>query len=134
MQGTGEGCFLAGCPTPQPVVAKGLCASHYHQFRYRGWKISNRKVTTRSWSSPEVVEKVPGLTYRRLDHWCRIGLVVPMIEADGSGTHRRFSESDLRMIRIIVYLRRFGMNLKILNEVATGDDTTVPTQRGSAAD
>lgn len=43
--------------------------------------------------------ELAGITYRQLDYWTRIGLIVPSIQsAKGSGTRRRFSARDVRIL------------------------------------
>ena len=45
--------------------------------------------------SSEAVCRIVGVSYRQLDHWCRIGVVCPTTEAHGQGTQRRWSLSDI---------------------------------------
>lgn len=60
------------------------------------------KTTTEGYSSRQVCERT-GLTYRQLDYWVRIGAIGPSISAaDGYGSHRRFSDDDVRQIRVVV--------------------------------
>ena len=40
-------------------------------------------------TSAEVCERT-GLTYRRLDYWCRIGLITPVVEGRGQGSLRQW--------------------------------------------
>lgn len=52
-----------------------------------------------------------GITYRQLDHWARIGLVVPSItEAHGSGTQRRYSALDVLALCVVGALSRRGVH------------------------
>ena len=48
------------------------------------------------------VHKLVGITYRQLDYWARTGLVTPSVRAaDGSGTQRLYSFTDVVELRII---------------------------------
>ena len=51
-------------------------------------------------STPEVAERA-GVTYRQIDHWARIGLITPTIEADGPGSRRRWERAHVAQIAVI---------------------------------
>lgn len=52
-------------------------------------------------SSYDLVDTCRGLTYRKLDHWCRAG-VFGAAKADmGSGTRRTFDEVDTLVARVL---------------------------------
>lgn len=54
-----------------------------------------------------------GITYRQLDYWARTELLTPSIqEAQGSGTQRLYSFTDVVQLRIIKRILDTGMNLK----------------------
>lgn len=45
---------------------------------------------------------IAGITYRQIDYWDRIGLVVPSIRSQrGSGTRRRYSADDVRLLALL---------------------------------
>lgn len=50
-----------------------------------------------------------GVTYRMLDYWVRVGIIVPYQEANGSGSRRRFSQSDLVCLAMIAECREHLM-------------------------
>jgi DNA-binding transcriptional MerR regulator len=56
------------------------------------------------------VYKLVGITYRQLDYWARTGLVTPSVRAaDGSGTQRLYSFTDVVELRIIKRLLDAGI-------------------------
>ncbi|QBQ74857.1 tanscription factor [Caudovirales GX15bay] len=86
-----------------------------------------------SLSSHEVVQQCAGLTYRKLDHWCRAG-VFGEEQADlGSGGRRVFDDGDLAVARVLGRLSsvmdawsggRGGMVLlytRVANQVRNGE-------------
>lgn len=53
--------------------------------------------------STEDVARELGITYRQLDHWIRVGTVVPTFPTNlGSGHPRQWTEDDVRRLRIVV--------------------------------
>lgn len=52
-----------------------------------------------TYSSAEVVNAVDGLSYRQLDHWVRKGYITPEVAAGGSGTRRRWSQTQVDHLR-----------------------------------
>ncbi|MGH2690821.1 MAG: MerR family transcriptional regulator [Actinomycetota bacterium] len=68
--------------------------------------------------------RIVGITYRRLDHWARTGLVTPSLRSvQGPGTPRRYSFADLVELRTIKELLAAG--------VARADNGNGPTYRWS---
>jgi hypothetical protein len=55
-----------------------------------------------------------GATFRQLDYWCRNRVVVPQVEARGSGMHRRFSERQVRVVRLVHGLAALGAKHDVL--------------------
>lgn len=56
--------------------------------------------------------RAAGITYRRLDHWARTGLVTPSLqEASGSGSLRLYSFEDILLLRLIKRLLDTGVSL-----------------------
>lgn len=73
--------------------------------------------------SPKVCALV-GISYRQIDYWARIGLVVPSLgRADGSGTHRRYSDADVRVLRVVKMLLGAGLALHAVRSVIGTLDT-----------
>ena len=63
------------------------------------------------------VYKLVGITYRQLDYWARTGLVTPSVRAaDGSGTQRLYSFTDVVELRIIKRLLDAGISLQRIRE------------------
>jgi DNA-binding transcriptional MerR regulator len=61
---------------------------------------------------PQVCSLV-GITYRQLDYWARTGLLRPSItDANGSGTQRRYSYSDVIELKVIKRLLDAGLKLQ----------------------
>jgi DNA-binding transcriptional MerR regulator len=64
-----------------------------------------------------IVYKLVGITYRQLDYWARTGLVTPSVRAaDGSGTQRLYSFTDVVELRIIKRLLDAGVSLRRIRE------------------
>lgn len=56
--------------------------------------------------------QLAGITYRQLDYWARTELLTPSLqEAQGSGTQRLYSFTDVVQLRIIKRILDTGMNL-----------------------
>lgn len=57
--------------------------------------------------------KIVGITYRQLDYWTRTELVSPTLQpAQGSGTQRLYSFSDLLQLKLIKSLIEAGASLQ----------------------
>jgi hypothetical protein len=55
----------------------------------------------------EAVKDIPGITYRRFDHWCSKGYIRFDIErgkSDGSGNWRTLPEHEVRVVSLMVDL------------------------------
>lgn len=62
--------------------------------------------------APQVCSLV-GITYRQLDYWARTGLITPSVQtAQGSGTQRRYSFTDIVQLKVVKRLLDAGMSLK----------------------
>ncbi|MGD2101368.1 MAG: MerR family transcriptional regulator [Acidimicrobiia bacterium] len=62
--------------------------------------------------APQVC-KLVGITYRQLDYWARTGLIVPSLaKAQGSGSQRLYSFTDVVQLKVIKNLLDAGMSLK----------------------
>jgi DNA-binding transcriptional MerR regulator len=65
---------------------------------------------------PTVI-KLVGISYRQLDYWARTGLVTPSVRAaDGSGTQRLYSFTDVVELRIIKRLLDAGVSLRQIRD------------------
>ena len=62
--------------------------------------------------APQVCSLVD-ITYRQLDYWARTGLLQPSLrQAQGSGSQRRYSFTDVVQLKVIKRLLDAGMSLK----------------------
>lgn len=66
--------------------------------------------------------ELAGCTYRQLDYWVRGRVIVPAIEARGSGSGRRFSERQVRNVRLITDLARLGAQHDVLMRASMAAD------------
>lgn len=55
-----------------------------------------------------------GCSYRQLDYWTRCRYVVPAIEARGSGSGRRWTERQVRNVRLVYGLSQLGAKGDVL--------------------
>jgi DNA-binding transcriptional MerR regulator len=59
-----------------------------------------------------------GITYRQLDYWARTDLVRPSaVDAAGSGSRRRYSIADVRLLLIIRTMLDYGAALPLCRRV-----------------
>jgi DNA-binding transcriptional MerR regulator len=57
------------------------------------------------------VAQLAGVTYRQLDYWARNGQLVPSVaQAEGQGSHRRYSSFDVAEARVLGRLSALGIN------------------------
>ncbi|MBA2336751.1 MAG: MerR family transcriptional regulator [Acidimicrobiia bacterium] len=71
-----------------------------------------RPDTAAGFRAPQVCSAV-GITYRQLDYWARTGLIRPSIQsAQGSGSQRRYSFTDLVQLKVVKRLLDAGMSLQ----------------------
>ncbi len=67
--------------------------------------------TTQGYSAPAAA-KLAGVTYRQADHWERTRVLRPSAKsANGSGTSRRYSVMDVRVLAVLRELSRLGARL-----------------------
>jgi hypothetical protein len=57
--------------------------------------------TTTGYSSNQVLEQCPGITYRQLNYWCMLGLFGEHQRHMGSGRRRQFTSDDLAVFRAL---------------------------------
>ncbi|MDH3540802.1 MAG: MerR family transcriptional regulator, partial [Acidimicrobiia bacterium] len=66
--------------------------------------------------APQVCSLVD-ITYRQLDYWARTGLITPSIQsAQGSGSQRRYSFTDIVQLKVVKRLLDAGMSLKKIRQ------------------
>jgi DNA-binding transcriptional MerR regulator len=72
---------------------------------------------TESFSTGEAV-RITGVSFRNVDYWARTKFIVPSIaEANGTGTERRYSFSDLLALRVARELREAGISTQSLRQI-----------------
>lgn len=72
---------------------------------------------TDSFSTGEAV-RITGVSFRNIDYWARTKFIAPSIaEANGTGTERRYSFSDLLALRVARELREAGISTQSLRRV-----------------
>ena len=70
-----------------------------------------------SFSTGQAV-KITGVSFYNIDYWARTKFIPPSIaEADGAGTERRYSFSDLVALRVAKELREAGVSTRSLRRV-----------------
>src|SRR4051812_31825227 len=87
----------AGLP---PRVEQGVLSPEGEEWQETGF------------GGPEVC-RIVGITYRQLDYWARTDLLRPsLVDAQGSGTQRRYSYRDLVALKVIKSLLDGGVSLQ----------------------
>jgi DNA-binding transcriptional MerR regulator len=72
---------------------------------------------TDSFSTGDTV-RITGVSFRNIDYWARTKFIVPSIaEAQGTGTERRYSFTDLLALRVARELREAGVSTQSLRRV-----------------
>ena len=70
-----------------------------------------------SFSTGDAV-RITGVSFRNIDYWARTKFIAPSIaEANGTGTERRYSFSDLLALRVARELREAGISTQSLRRV-----------------
>ncbi len=61
--------------------------------------------------------EIVGITYRQLDYWARTDLIRPSLaDAEGSGSRRRYSYTDLLELKVVKRLLDAGIKLESIRE------------------
>jgi hypothetical protein len=68
-------------------------------------------------TTPELVRQSRA-TYRQVDCWVRDDVLVPVVAAMGSGTPRRFSDSEIPVARLVADLAALGAGRDVLRQAA----------------
>jgi DNA-binding transcriptional MerR regulator len=72
---------------------------------------------TDSFSTGDAV-RITGVSFRNIDYWARTKFIVPSIaQAQGTGTERRYSFSDLIALRVARELREAGVSTQSLRRI-----------------
>src|SRR6266852_37189 len=70
-----------------------------------------------SFSTGDAV-RITGVSFRNIDYWARTKFIAPSIaEAEGTGTERRYSFSDLLALRVARELREAGISTQSLRRI-----------------
>ena len=102
MASTSRAASAAPPPEPElpPRVEQGVLSPDGEQWQETGF------------GGPEVC-RIVGITYRQLDYWARTDLLRPsLVDAQGSGTQRRYSYRDLVALKVIKSLLDGGVSLQ----------------------
>lgn len=78
--------------------------------------------------SVELVESCRGLTYRKLDHWCRRGVFGADMMRPGSGSSRDFTSEDAYIAKVL------GRVSLAMDEWSDGRGGCVPIYAAIATD
>src|SRR3954471_16342541 len=102
MASTSRATSAVPSPKPElpPRVEQGVLSPDGEEWRETGF------------GGPEVC-RIVGITYRQLDYWARTDLLRPsLVDAQGSGTQRRYSYRDLVALKVIKSLLDAGLSLQ----------------------
>lgn len=69
---------------------------------------------------------VPGVSYRQLDYWARLGYLVPRQARPGTGINREWPAEEVRVAELIGRLRAAGLSLDAAATVARGQSEIAP--------
>ena len=93
--------------------------------------VASESTIRRSFRVPQACRLVK-ISYRQLDYWARTGLVVPSVEdANGSGSQRLYSYSDLLALKFVKRLLDAGLSLPAIRHALSQTKSTfsfVPEQ------
>lgn len=74
--------------------------------------MTDQRYEDHGYRGPQVC-KIVGITYRQLDYWARTDLVRPSVcDANGSGTQRLYSYTDLVELKVVKRLLDAGVALQ----------------------
>jgi DNA-binding transcriptional MerR regulator len=62
--------------------------------------------------------RLAGISYKKLDHWCRLGLLRPGQNFLGSGSNREWPAEEVEVARRMGILTAAGLSLKTAHDVA----------------
>lgn len=63
--------------------------------------------------STKQVADLAGITFRMIDHWDRNGVIHASVPAEGSGSRRRYTLGDVRLIQVVKLLRELNAELEV---------------------
>jgi DNA-binding transcriptional MerR regulator len=81
-------------------------------------------------TASEVLEQIPGLTYRQLDFWSRSGRIQPLPGKSGSGHYHRYTPQQVAIISRMYRLVNLGFTLDAAHQIATDRPTAERVLRG----
>ena len=112
-------CSVEGCD--RRAKGRGLCMVHYSRARQNGTLSSHPTVAEQHahLHTSTDVRRLTGISYRMLDYWCRMGVIVPTHEPSGSGDTRRFTDADVAGVREVVRVSAEATRLR--REVTSGE-------------
>ncbi len=110
----GERDAVHGRPAEPPSVQAG------EAMLPMGGRHSSSPVPAEPGYRGPTVCRLVDITYRQLDYWARTGLVTPSVRAaEGSGSQRLYSFTDVVELRIIKRLLNAGVSLQRIREAIT---------------
>lgn len=122
------GCVIHLCADCQVagrrIAARRLCHICYRKHRKAGTLV-DWPTQTPTRACPEV----PGLSYRQLDYWVRVGYLRPGNPTGGSGTVRSWPDDELAVAQTMARLVAAGLTVAAAHMVARGDAEIAPGVR-----
>jgi predicted GIY-YIG superfamily endonuclease len=91
--------------------------------------------------SSQVLDIIPGLTYRQLDYWCRKGHLTPIVAGgSGSGSRRVFDPDQVfelqRLVHSYALINAWASSGELIGRIRSGDvyvDVPADEIKGAAA-
>lgn len=106
------------CDMQRTIAARGICATCYSRRAKAGTLADRPPLSERTGGGLADSPLDEGLTYRRLDYWSRQGYLKPENPTPGSGSWRRWPESERVVARMMVRLTEAGLSVAAAHEVA----------------
>jgi hypothetical protein len=77
---------------------------------------ANAMTTPTLEEKPHTWPVIPGLTYRQLDHWCRVGYL--KVPGRGHGFRREWPDEEVRVATVMTRLVQAGLSPAVAHDVA----------------
>jgi DNA-binding transcriptional MerR regulator len=81
-------------------------------------------------TASEVLEAIPGLTYRQLDFWSRTGRIQPGPYTPGKGHNRHSTPEQVVIVSRMFRLLHLGFEFDAAHQIATDRPTAEKVLRG----
>jgi hypothetical protein len=66
----------------------------------------------------QILDALPGLTYRQLDGWTRAGYLRALPPDPGTGRARRYAAGEVEVAALMLRLKQAGLNTRTAHRVA----------------